>query len=1218
MRLTVVCTDQSTCYVAVHASDATALFGALGSTRHWCRALRVEKQSDDAASEGCFVGWAGDAAAAVGTLGIARPFAACLGLVDGETISVSACADVAVAPSVMVQPCSVDDWEVVELQAGFIEENLLSQISVLAPRMVFTAWIHGQVPVQLRVDPKDQNTGECFLLSRDSELHVETRQRATDVKAVSIFGGAARPGAGSEPAICWRVLGITDSLAYPGGFAHPDDLEKLCGCRPLAKGHLLWLEARRPAIITALGAESLDGAVPHAAPSTRPQLLHVCGDASVLRGHVVISASLAAHAQIPRFSVVRLWRCCQVPVWVPHVELVLLGPSPPEMSDAVADHVRQSFEALARDRGEIDLMDGATVCLRLAAVTDPAEISASAADGVSEQEALFNDVLEGWVNLASNDELSDIEDLYEDDERSATAPVCGKAGAADDAMCVIDEIDLGLDDRPILESELGLLTDEPAADVGHGEWQVLVKFAGDLAHIRTFDRELPPFVRISARSLAAGDVYLSVSTDSTAKGGLETTGADSGRSATLSALWAAVPGLRQFPDSGADEVVRVLDAGSGTGSLDALALFAEAEASLQSQLQAQLGLPACALPSAKACLATKAPAASPSLPSLATPGGVAVLGPVGAGKTMLCRRACAALSQRGVLPLEVSCAKLGQPNRKFKALLDWLRGIFCLASWCSPSIVLLDDLNALCPEVESGAPNLSVAEDRSVIVAELLLDLLHEVRASGAHVAIVGTMLDYNDVHKTLRRAEALEHKIKLRPPHMKERPEVLGALLQSMNGRRQKVDEALLRQEAFGDWGGRVDGYSVADLCRLVERAATEAIADTEIGVNVAARPTDGVSLASARMPPPLSLKHVECAIKEFVPTALADQTFFSSDVGMADVGGLLGPKNALIDMLTLPTKYAALVDRAPVRGRKGLMLVGPPGCGKTMLVHAAVSATKGLLRFLTVKGPELLSKYIGASEAGVRQVFERAQAAAPSVVFFDEIEALAPKRGADSTGVTDRVVNQMLCYLDGVEDRGRVYVVAATGRPDLVDAALMRPGRFDKICYCGLPSDDEKLEICEILARKHGMPAGATSPGHGQQRQAGAETELRVQLRHLVTKLPRLFTSADLNALFSSAKIEAISEAFSGGCAPAAAPSVTMAHLHAALVSAKASISEADERRYARVFAPYRPGSNTSQGNSLVPGGRRGISDTTGSGSGSAADNSPVHRAGVKVALA
>jgi peroxin-1 len=307
-----------------------------------------------------------------------------------------------------------------------------------------------------------------------------------------------------------------------------------------------------------------------------------------------------------------------------------------------------------------------------------------------------------------------------------------------------------------------------------------------------------------------------------------------------------------------------------------------------------------------------------------------------------------------------------------------------------------------------------------------------------------------------------------------------------------------------------------------------------------------------------------------------MADQSFFTSDVRWSDIGGLEGPKQDLLDMLTRPTKYGVLVDRAPVRTRKGLMLVGPPGCGKTMLVQAAANETKGLLRFLTVKGPELLSKYIGASEAGVRQKFEQAAAAAPCVVFFDEIEALAPKRGADSTGVTDRVVNQMLCYLDGVEDRGRVYVVAATSRPDLVDQALMRPGRFDKICYCGLPTTDEKIQTCELLATKHGLVLSAS-----EQQEGGVD--LLLHLKRLVSKFPRLFTSADIGALFSSAKIDVVTSMLQDKTSrtlngSSKAPVMHMAHLYAALSSAKASISEADDLRYTRVFAPYRPGAQQS----------------------------------------
>merc|ERR1712039_853202 len=267
------------------------------------------------------------------------------------------------------------------------------------------------------------------------------------------------------------------------------------------------------------------------------------------------------------------------------------------------------------------------------------------------------------------------------------------------------------------------------------------------------------------------------------------------------------------------------------------------------------------------------------------------------------------------------------------------------------------------------------------------------------------------------------------------------------------------------------------------------------------------------------------------------------------------------------MPTKYAALVDRAPVKGRRGLMLVGPPGCGKTMLVHAAATETKGLLRFLQVKGPELLSKYIGESEAGVRRAFERAAAAAPSVIFFDEIESLCPKRGGDSTGVTDRVVNQMLTYLDGVEDRGRVYVIAATGNPSLVDPALMRPGRFDRICYCGMPDEDEKLQICKVAAANNNLVVNDD----------GGDVESA--LRDFVARIPPRFSSADVSALFGTAKIEAINEAVSSaksssGGAAKKTPMLTIKHLYQALSTAKASISEADALRYDKVFAAYRPG--------------------------------------------
>lgn len=182
---------------------------------------------------------------------------------------------------------------------------------------------------------------------------------------------------------------------------------------------------------------------------------------------------------------------------------------------------------------------------------------------------------------------------------------------------------------------------------------------------------------------------------------------------------------------------------------------------------------------------------------------------------------------------------------------------------------------------------------------------------------------------------------------------------------------------------------------------------------------------------------------------------------------------KEALFEAIELPLRYAKLVAKAPLRLRTGVLLYGPPGCGKTHAVRAAVAAAG--VRFIGVKGPELLNKYIGASEEAVRSTFARAQAAAPCVLFFDEFDSIAPQRGAgsDSTGVTERTVNQLLTELDGVEKLQGVCVIAASNRPDLIDTALLRPGRLDRLIYCGFPGREERAEVLAALFAKVRAPA-------------------------------------------------------------------------------------------------------------------------------------------------
>ncbi|KAJ7381849.1 Peroxisome biosynthesis protein pex1 [Desmophyllum pertusum] len=236
--------------------------------------------------------------------------------------------------------------------------------------------------------------------------------------------------------------------------------------------------------------------------------------------------------------------------------------------------------------------------------------------------------------------------------------------------------------------------------------------------------------------------------------------------------------------------------------------------------------------------------------------------------------------------------------------------------------------------------------------------------------------------------------------------------------------------------------------------------------------------------------------ALEGFTPAALRGVCLHTAgELGWSDVGGLAAVKGALMETLLWPTKYSWLFSKCPLRMRSGLLLYGPPGTGKTLL--AGVVAKECGLNFISIKGPELLSKYIGASEQAVRDMFTRAQSAKPCILFFDEFDSLAPRRGHDSTGVTDRV-------LDGVEGLDGVYVLAATSRPDLIDPALLRPGRLDKCLYCGMPDKSERLQILQALSRSLLL---------------AEDTNLAA-----ISDMCEHFTGADFKALLYNAQLAAI----------------------------------------------------------------------------------------------
>lgn len=239
---------------------------------------------------------------------------------------------------------------------------------------------------------------------------------------------------------------------------------------------------------------------------------------------------------------------------------------------------------------------------------------------------------------------------------------------------------------------------------------------------------------------------------------------------------------------------------------------------------------------------------------------------------------------------------------------------------------------------------------------------------------------------------------------------------------------------------------------------------------------------------------------VKAFVPSAI-DIKKSDNTVKWEEVGGMFETKLKILENFTFPVKYRALYEDYPVKLRSGMLLFGPPGCGKTLVA----SAIPGLceMTMISVKGPELLNKYIGASEQSVREVFERAKRLRPSIIVFDEFEAIVPKRGSGISASTDRIVNQFLCELDGVESRENVFIVAISSRPELIDQALLRPGRLDFHVFCGFPSEPEREDILNVLARKIGVKDCLGKAAQIMECFTGADiqgllNDLQIQLAH------------------------------------------------------------------------------------------------------------------------
>jgi transitional endoplasmic reticulum ATPase len=424
------------------------------------------------------------------------------------------------------------------------------------------------------------------------------------------------------------------------------------------------------------------------------------------------------------------------------------------------------------------------------------------------------------------------------------------------------------------------------------------------------------------------------------------------------------------------------------------------------------------------------------------PKGVLLYGPPGTGKTLLAK-AVANESNAHFISIsgpEIMSKFYGESEAR-------LREIFKEAKEKSPSIIFIDEIDSIAPKREE------VTGEVERRVVSQLLSLMDGLEARGKVIVIAATNRP-NAIDPALRRPGRFDREIEIKVPDKKGRKDILMIHTRNM----PLSDDVNLDKVASIS-----HGYVGADLEYLCKEGAMKCLR----------RLLPELNLEDEKLPPETLDKLIvnaddfQNAIREVTPSGMREVFIENPDVSWDEVGGLDNVKRELQEAVEWPMKYPTLYTKLGHRMPRGILLHGPSGTGKTLMAKAV--ATESEANFISVRGPELLSKWVGESERGIREIFRRARQASPCVIFFDEIDSIAPIRGVGGeTAVTERVVSQLLTELDGIESLHGVVVLAATNRADMIDTALLRPGRFDKIILVPLPDKEGRKKILEINTKE------------------------------------------------------------------------------------------------------------------------------------------------------
>jgi transitional endoplasmic reticulum ATPase len=545
------------------------------------------------------------------------------------------------------------------------------------------------------------------------------------------------------------------------------------------------------------------------------------------------------------------------------------------------------------------------------------------------------------------------------------------------------------------------------------------------------------------------------------------------------------------------------------------------------------------------------------------PKGVLLHGPPGTGKTLLAKAVANETNSHFILinGPEIMSKFYGQSEQN-------LRKKFEEAEKSAPSIIFIDEIDAIAAKREEVH-----GEVERRVVAQLLA-IMDGLKSRGKVVVIAATNVP-NLLDPALRRPGRFDREIEIGVPSKEGRLDILKIHTRNMPlGKKVGTNKYVLSDEK--------------EKLKLLEGFA--AITHGFVGADMAALCKESAMIVLRRVLPNLKLDEEEPIPKEVLeqmivtkedftealkvvrPSAMREVLVEVPNVKWEDIGGLAEVKQQLIEAVEWPLKHPESFKRLGVTPPRGILLYGAPGTGKTLLAKAVANESEA--NFILVKGPELLSKWVGESEKAVREIFKKARQASPTIIFFDEIDSLAPKRGASSDShVTERVVNQLLTEMDGLEQMYDVVIIAATNRPDMIDTALLRPGRFDRLILTPVPDEKTRLEILNVhtqgMSIKYGDSNVVEAPAPKKKKgkiEAQPEAKVEEQSPEREAFLVELakktdgYVGADLEALCREAAILALRKDIE-------TKYVEMSHFEEALKTVKPSVTKEIEEAYTNI---------------------------------------------------